>query len=365
MKLKLLIIAIVLAGAGYIAVQKNTDTVNAKKPATEATTKLGAASVLNIDPKVRSIVPVATIMPKLASSSEMQLFRDKKDWPGIYQRAKNGSQTGEALYLQAELLEKCAKRPPSTDPKKPTESREVKREKFLLGLAGSQEQKAARTAAYDALTADICGELRQIDYAKDEVARLTKAASDAGDVHGRAWQLSNDIAKASEEDFAARSNIKPDANGNMPRMTGGNVISDEQWAAIRELLSSGDVGVLGELKPLLATTLTDASIRLGSDNQPIDNRALWSALGLVACDLGQHCGADSPQLLAACAFQNHCGSSSVQDHTYYYESSPHNAQLVDAYRQQLAEMIRTGNFSSFNLIRGAQNQGNTFTFRNR
>ncbi len=368
MKIKLIVAALVLLGVAYFAFQKNdAPSGTESKNVTATTPKLGAASVLNIDPKIRSNVHVSTIAPKLAVSTEMQLFRDRKDWPGIYQRAKNGAQTGEAQYLQAELLEKCAKRPPSADPRKAAETPESKREQFLKGLAGSEAQKTVRIAAYDALNVDVCGELKQIEYSKDDIARLTKAAADAGDPHGRAWQLMGDIRKASEDDFALRK----DPNGGSSILAQGArpmstyLLADEQWEQVRGMLVNGDSGVLAELRPLLASTLKDGSLSIGTDGQPIENRALWLALGLVGCDLGQNCSANNRQLLSACAYQNQCGSASLQDHTFYYESSPHNAQLVESYRLAITEMIRTGNFSNFNLIRGTSNNGNTFIFGGR
>ena len=143
------------------------------------------------------------------------------------------------------------------------------------------------------------------------------------------------------------------------------VLSDEKWAQVRGLLANGDADVLAELRPLLASTLKDGSLSIDTDGQPIENRALWLALGLVACDMGQNCGANSPQLLASCAYSNQCASGSVQDHTFYYESSPYNAQLVESYRIAIAEMIRSGNFSNFNLIRGTGKNGSTYIFGGR
>jgi hypothetical protein len=320
--------------------------------------KLSASSVLKIDPKVRSTPPAAAIAPKVIASPDMLQYRDKKDWPQLYQRLKSGSQTPEAQFLQAELLDRCAKRPPPTDGKPAPDTREMRREKFVQTLAGTDAQKKARLAAYDALNTDACGELRAIDYVKDDVARLRKAAADAGDIRARAHQINDEIIKAYDE-----AN-KPRPDGSRTD-TVGFPVSDAQWAAMREVLASGDPAAISELRGVLASTLADASIRIGPDKEPIDNRAFWNAWGLAACDLGQNCGADSQQLLSACAHQNQCGSASVQDHTYYYDSSPYTAQLVERYRLMIGDMIRTGNFDNLNLARGPQGRQSTFMFRNR
>jgi hypothetical protein len=364
MKIKAGLFAVVVAiaaAAFFVNRDKSTqpivETAAAKSAATGDTTKLAASAVLKIDPKVRSVSSAPLMAPKVTASADTLQYRDKKDWPQLYQRLKNGPPTAESQFLQAELLDRCAKRPPPTDGKPAPDSREVRREKFVKSLAGTEAQKTARLTAYDALNIDSCGELRAIDYVKEDVARLRKAAAEAGDIRARARQISEDIYKASDE-FG-----KPRTDGTMP--DSGFVITDAQWAGMREVLASGDPGAMEMLRGIMASTLTDGSIRLGPDKEPIDNRAFWNALGLAACDLGKPCGADSAELLAACAQRNQCGSASVQDHAYYYEASPHTAQLVERYRQTIADMIRSGNFDNLNLVRGTRDGSNTFIFRGR
>jgi hypothetical protein len=70
-------------------------------------------------------------------------------------------------------------------------------------------------------------------------------------------------------------------------------------------------------------------------------------------------------LLSDCAYRNRCGSTSLQDQTYFFEASPHEAQLVERYRQTILEAIRTGDFTNFNLVRGPQERRNTFIFGGR
>lgn len=368
MKLKRLIAIAGITGIGFYLLQKRNETpaIVAAAPNASvavATTRLGAASVLNIDPSVSSAPRAQPNVPKTTLSAEMQLFRDKKDWPLIYQRAKNGPQTGEALYLQAEFLEKCAKRP-INDAKKVEDAREIKREKFIQTLSGKEQQKPTRIAAYDALNIDVCGELKSIEYSKDEITRLSKAAADAGDSRARAWRLQVDIAKASSDDYNARNNIKPDAGDKAQYRMDGYSISDQQWAAVRELLAKGDPAVVSDLRSLLSSTLIDASVRVGPDKELIENHALYSAWTLVGCDMGDNCSRSNPQLLADCAYRNRCGSTSLQDQTYFFDTSPHEAQLVERYRQTILDAIRTGDFTNLNLVRGPQTRGSTFIFGN-
>ncbi len=321
---------------------------------------LSSSAVLRIDPKASSGIMPRTDLPVKPVSPDMQQYRDKKDFAALYARVKAGAQSPEAQYLQAELLERCAKR--ATQPNDPpARSREERREKFIANLTGTAEQKAMRSAAYDKINADHCGELAKIDRDDSTIERLRNEAAKAGDARARAWQLSADIQKVSEAmDEAVRTGKRP-ANGG----ASGNIITDAQWTQLRELLATGDIGVLNELRPVLASSLTDGTFRMGPDEPPVEQRALWQALGLLACDLGAPCGADSNAVLAECAHSNRCGSANFYDHTYFYDASPYTAQIMERYRQTLADMIRRGDASALQLVRGGQNNRGVSIFRGR
>lgn len=334
------------------------------KSAPLAEKKLSSSAVLRIDPKASSGIQARTDIPQKPLSTDVQQFRERRDLPALYARLKAGAQTPEALYLQAEILDRCAKRPPS--PNTPPGTREERREKFLAGLSGTPEQKALRTAAYDQLTRDTCGELAKIERNPAEIEKLRADAAAAGDVRAQAWQLSADIIKASEDaETARRAGKGPGQPGGGPAPGAGNVITDEQWKTLQGLLASGEVGALNELRGVLASTVTDGTIRLGPDQAPVDQRALWTAVGLLGCDLGNPCGADNRDVLSACVYSGRCGSSNLFDHTYFYEASPHIAQLMESYRQSLADMIRRGDFSQLRLVRGQPNTNNVSIFRGR
>lgn len=326
------------------------------KNAPMAEKKLTSSAVLRIDPKASSGIQPRTDIPQKPLSADAQQFRERRDLPSLYTRVKAGPQTPEALYLQAEILDRCAKRPPS--PNAPPGTREERREKFLANLTGTPDQKAVRTAAYDQLTRDTCGELAKIERNNAEIEKLRADAAAAGDVRAKAWQLAADITKASEAADKARFEGKSPAGG-------GNVVTDEQWKTLQGLLATGDVGALNELRAVMASSITDGTVRLGPDQAPIDQRALWTAIGLLSCDLGNPCGPDSRDVLSACVYSNRCGASNLFDHTYFYEASPHTAQLMESYRQTLADMIRRGDFSQLQLVRGQPNTSNVSIFRGR
>jgi hypothetical protein len=368
-KMGLFAAAVGIAVAAFFMQKKGAESNAATDPSASASAKstnvtataLPASSVLKIDPRAKSPIAAATTNNAKPISADMQQYRDRKDFAALYDRLKTGAQTPEAQYLQAEILERCSKKPP--EPNKPEETREAKREKFVAGLTGSADKIVVRTAAYDELNRDICGKLSTIPQNKEEIAALRKAAADAGDSRARAWQLNSEILKATDEAQAANAGkpggLEPGGRGQ------GYVLNDQQWSTIRELLSSGDPAVVGELRAVLSSTLADASLRIGPDKEPIDNRAFWNTWALVACDLGADCGSNNRQLLADCMSQNRCGSNNVYDHSYFYDASPNDAQAMERYRQQLLEMIRTNNFNNLQLVRGPQNNRGTFIFRNR
>jgi 6-pyruvoyl-tetrahydropterin synthase len=366
-KMGLLVAAVGIAVAAFFVRQKgaestvSTDPVASPSPKSATVVGLPASSVLKIDPRAKSPTAAPMAINAKPVSADMQQYRDRKDFSALYDRLKEGAQTPEAQYLQAEILDRCTKRAP--DPNKPEETREVKREKFISGLSGGADKIVIRTAAYDELNRDICGKLGTIPQNKEEIAALRKAAAEAGDPRARAWQLNSDILKATDEAQAANAG-KP--GSNEPGARGqGYVLNDQQWSTIRELLGSGDPGVVGELRAVMSSTLVEASLRIGPDKEPIDNRAFWNTWALVACDLGADCGSNSRQLLADCMSQNRCGSNNVYDHSYFYDASPNDAQSMERYRQQLLEMIRTNNFANLQLVRGPQSNRGTFVFRNR
>ena len=174
---------------------------------------------------------------------------------------------------------------------------------------------------------------------------MIDAAASAGDPRAQAWQLSQQIERAY---FDAQP--KPQ----------GYSVSDEQMESMRRLLASGDPGVLNDFQGILSSTLVDANLRMGPNSERVDSNAMSAALTLVACDLGAPCGADSQWLLMQCAMQGHCAAGNLYDYTYFYESSPYQAQLMEQYRQALLQMVNGRDFSGLRLAREPGTPGMTF-----
>ncbi|MBL8519522.1 MAG: hypothetical protein JNK75_02525, partial [Betaproteobacteria bacterium] len=201
--------------------------------------------------------------------------------------------------------------------------------------------------------------LATMGFTREDAKKFIAQAAEAGHPRARAEQLSDDIYRASREaqEKEAGAGV-PGPRGGMGRM----VVSDEQVKTMQDLLKSGDPGVINELRNILASTWRDSAVQLGPERETVDARAMMAALQLLGCDLGTPCDGNSPSVLSRCANQGQCAASTLPDQVYYYDASPHQAQLVERYRQSLLDMMRSGDFSNLRVARGVQNAGNVFMF---
>lgn len=318
---------------------------------------LPAQAVLRISPGRNATprTPTPSFVPPL--SADLAQLRDRRDWPGLYHRVKSGPQTPEAIYIQAELIRSCTRAAPaSAQMPQATPSAEERRQKFAAGIPENDPFRTQRLAAYDKVSADACGELSSMGLARDNAKTLMADAAGAGYAQARAEKLVDDIQRAAQE---AMQKSVPD----MPRGAIGRMpVTDDQFRELTELLGSRDPRVVNELRSVIASSWQDASLRIGSDQQPVEGRAMYAALQLLGCDLGTPCDAESRIALQRCAYQSQCAASTVGDQIYYYDASPHQAQLIERYRQSLLEMMRSGDFSGLRVVRGPQGVGNTFVF---
>jgi len=306
---------------------------------------LSASAVLKIDPATPSANRAGPRASAPAVSPALQAFRDRKDWVGLYKQLKAAPPSAEGQYLLAELLSACAKSAKAT----PT-SAEQKRAAFLASLPPKDPNLEKRKAAFEQLNNERCGELGNIEYNDADIAQLLQASAAAGDLRARAWLLSREISHGWD-------------NGGRA----GYQVTDSQFATIRELLGSQDPDVINEFRPILASTLTGAALRIGPNQEAIDPQAMYSALALVSCDFGAPCGASNPAMLTACANSARCDTGNLYDYTYYYGVSPYAAQLVERYRDWLGQMISTRNFDNLAMVQvpGTPNNVALFTGRRR
>jgi hypothetical protein len=344
-------VAVVAIVAVALLWSRGHETQEANETAAAKSGQLPASSVLKINPRAATIAPrseskiaVASVPPEIAQ------LRSWTGWAPLRDRVATAP-TAAALYVQAEIYNRCAKRPSTRPGAAPNPAKA--RERFVASIEG-QPDFAQRLAACEKVNVDPCDGVPAEEFSAEKLDALIAAAARAGDARAQAWQLTQAVD-------AERNGRKP----GDPSHGGGNLVTPEQEETIRRNLASRDPGVVREYQNLLASSLTDGTWRLPGIEGRVDQRALYGAMALVACDLGENCGADSRELLSSCARNGYCGANNLYDHLYFYESSPNSAQLMERYREALLQAINSGDLSGLRVSREPTNNTGTYMFGGR
>lgn len=333
-------LACALVGVGGAALWWFTQSKADRTPSTEA---LPASVVLRIKPQaaaaLRPSPRSAAKHPLNPRSEALEQLASGRDLAGLYQRMRTSPRTGESLYIQAEIYSRCAR-----GMRAPT-SAEQRREKFVATLLPADPVAQEKLAAFDRLNTDPCKGLEALgDFSQETLDRLLAAAEAAGDPRAAAALLAQKI----EGRYHAVQPRPP-----------GYEVSDEEFTSILRALESRDPDAVQHVQGVLSSSWDQAALLL--NGRPIEPRAMHAALGLVACDLGANCGADSRELLAHCAYRGECSVSNLQDYTFFYVAAPSHAQQIDTYRQELLRMLNQGNLGGLTVQRGTANSS-TFVF---
>ncbi len=334
MKRNLILAFVVAAGVAALATQFFAPRGSAPRagaaPATSQSKELPVASILQVRPagpghatdtSASAPLPIAH-----SASAAILQFRERRDLASLYRTVENDT-SPEARYLRAEIYSLCARKDDKT-PSVRAQENETFRAKFVAGISADQANGSRRLEALDRINRDVC---RGLDLGKldpKELARLLKAAAEAGDARARAWQLAERIEQSSRENRIGPSGFN---------------LNEEDFATMRTLLASGHPEVIQDLQGILSSTLSQGVIQLGGVTT--DNQALYSALTLLACDAGASCGPDAPMILTECAYRGRCDAGSLYEFLFYYQTSPSEAQAIDSYHRALSSMLRTGDFA--------------------
>lgn len=304
-------------------------------PSTEA---LPANVVLRIKPQAAASRPSSRISAYPRSVALEQLASGR-DLAGLYRQMRSGPRTAESLYVQAEIYSRCARRVPTAS------LAAERREKFLATLMPADPTAQEKLAAFDRLNTDPCKGLEELgEFSQQTLNDLLSAAASAGDPRAAAALLAQ--------------KIEGRYNAAQPRPPGYEV-SDDEFASILSVLESRDPEAVQHLQNVLSSSWEQAALLL--NGRPVEPRAMHAALGLVACDLGANCGAESRELLAHCAYRGECSVSNLQDYTFFYVASPAQAQQIDSYRRDLLRMLSQGSLAGLTVQRGVANSS-TFVF---
>lgn len=296
--------------------------------------KLGAAAVLSIDPRNQGLGgatrPRATLHNEYLAAKTLRPLLD---------RLANSTEglTAEGLYVQYEILKRCATITERTTRQPIVRSTEQRREEFLAALPANDPQRDKRIAAFDDVATNRCAGMENVSIKQADLNKMLLDAAALGDPKARAAALEQELWQARRADGRWRSDVAP---------------TDAQIEALRGAISSRDPEAMLIAGRVLSSSWHDFSMRIGAGDQVVEQRSFLQAWQLLACDYGYPCGSDNQRLLSACAYQGHCNAQTLPDYIFYYGASPYDSQLLTQYREVLRNAIETGNWSQLSVVRG-------------
>jgi len=305
-----------------------------------APSKLGAATVLAIDPRANPLRAAASAVPQRASL--FNEFQTAKSYKAIYDRLKasGDAQTPEGWYVMYEMLRRCATVTERTTRQPLVRTTDQKRDDFIAAIPANDPQRDKRIAAFDDVSANRCAGLENVTITQADLNKMLANAAAAGDPKAQAVSIEQQL-------WAERRAAGPSNRWGRDSVT----LTDAQVAQLQQIATSRDPEAMVIAGRVLANSWHDFSMRIGGD-QVIEQRAFNQAMQLLACDYGAVCGEGNSRVLAACAYQGHCNASSLADYVYYYGSSPYDSQLLTQYREILRSAIESGNWSQISIVRG-------------
>lgn len=308
-----------------------------------AETKLGAASVLAIDPRTAGPKSQAGVVRATLFSE----YLGAKNYKALYERLKNSpdGQAPEAWFVMYEMLRRCAAVTERTT-RQPPRPAEQKRDEFVAAIAPTDPQRDKRIAAFDDVTANRCAGMEGVTITQADLNKMLANAASGGDPKAQALSLEQEL-------WAERRASGPAGRWGRDSVT----LSDAQIENLQRIAATRDPEAMLIAGRILSNTWHDLTLRTGPDNQPVEQRAFNQAWQMLACDNGYPCGDNNPRVLAGCAYQGHCNATSLADYLYYYGASPNDSQLMSQYRAILQNAITTGDWSQVTAARGPRPPG--------
>lgn len=299
------------------------------------------------------VAPGGAVAPMVRGTGSLRapaptLFNDflqSKHYRAMYDRLKNSAEgdTAEGRLVMWEILRNCAT---ITEGRRYTYRPPVpKREEFLASLAPGDPQREARLAAFDGFTANKCVGFEGVAITQAELDKVLAASAAAGDPRARALAIEQDLW--------------------MQRRTQGRdavTLTDATIDSLKDILRSKDPEAIRVAGRVMSNTWNDTTLRIGPEQQPVEQRAFMNAWLVLACEYGQPCGTDTPRMQQACAMQGHCNAQSYPDYLFHYASTPHDSQVLATYRALLRNAIDSGDWSQFTVVRGLPNTAGRVNF---
>ncbi len=262
-------------------------------------------------------------------------YLQARQYREMYDRLRNSAagDTAEGRLVMWEILRNCAT---ITEGRRYVYRPNVpRREDFLAGLAPGDPLREKRIAAYDEFTANRCAGFEGVAITQAELDRVLASAAAAGDPRARALSLEQEL-------WMQRRSQGRDAVA----------LSDSHLDTLRQLAGTRDPEAIRVAGRVMSNIWADTALRIGPDQQPVEQRPFMNAWLVLACEFGQPCGPDTPRMQQACALQGHCAAQSYPDYLYYYASTPHDSQMLAQDRALLRNAIESGDWSQLAVIRG-------------
>jgi len=345
LRLSLAVVAVAaLAGLGWLALRPPAVTpaqtgAQFAAPAPDSSARGQAPAGAQSTASAAAVAPAqAGAQSPAAAQSRATLFNEylqARQYRAIYDRLRASAEgeTAEGRLVLYEILRNCAN---ITEARRYTyRPPQAKREEFMAGLPVGDVQRDRRIAAYDEFTANRCQGFDGITISQSDLDRVLRDAAAAGDPRARAMAIEQEL-------WQSRRAQGRDAT----------TLTDAHIEDLKQAASTRDPEAIRVAGRVLSNTWADFALRVGPEQQPLEQRAFMNAWLVLACEYGQPCGADTPRMLQACAFQGHCNAQSFPDYLSYYSSSPHDSQLLVQYRALLRHAIETGDWSQLSVIRG-------------
>ena len=304
-----------------------------------APSKLGAASVLAIDPRAHAKGAGVPVTRRTLFNE----FLRAKNYRALYDRLKSSPEgrTPEGLYVMYQMLLRCANITDRTSRQPLVRTSDQKRDDFVASIPENDPQRDKRIAAFDDVSANRCAGMENVSISQADLNAMLAAAAAAGDAKAQALSIEQAL-------WAQRRAAGADGNWGRDTVT----LSDPQVSQLRQIVGSGDGEAMVIAGRVLSANWHDYQVQMGGSGQPAESRAMNQAFQLLACDYGYPCDDTNTRIQTACAYQGHCNATNLADYIYYYGASPNDSQLMSQYEQILRNAVQSNNWSQVAVVRG-------------
>jgi hypothetical protein len=330
-----LVTAGVLGGLGLLSGSETS-----RHPVQHRADPTGAAATTGADigSRFRSLLQSPAVSTPASPSEAMrQELITSTTWLPLYERLislpVDSLQAHEAFYL-AYMLETCLALPGTlgTPPSLAMAGRS--------GIGPDRRSAEARARLENRSVGRLCQGIPVDTDTETLIADLYAQAAERGDLRAQAWVLGQQLQDAGSD--------LPLPDGNRVRLPSRP--DEDQLAALREILATGDPMAIAYAGRLLTRGARDFGVAFGPEQVVPSMRLEEVMWDLAACQFGANCSGSALQLDLACATQGICDASSYADYLYRHVLSQQD--IIDFMRiyPYLMAALRNGDWSGIHFL---------------